>query len=226
MIAAFLLGLFGSLHCAGMCGPLVLMTPVIGNTRASVIASRALYHFGRIAVYVLLGLVFGAVGESIVLAGLQRWLSLTVGALMIVAMLLAAPIKASLGRVPHYIKSLFAQFLGKRTPASVFTLGAVNGLLPCGLVYMAATASISAGSIPKSVASMAVFGIGTLPMLLAISTAGRRLNFSRLPALQKVTPVAVCAVAIVLILRADPAHLFSVSSAKPKCPACAADSPR
>jgi sulfite exporter TauE/SafE len=201
------------------------MTPVIGNTPGSMLASRALYHSGRIAVYVVLGLLFGAIGESFVLAGFQRWLSLTVGALMIVAMLLAAPIKASLARVPLYIKSLFAEFLRKRTVTSVFALGAVNGLLPCGLVYMAATASISAGSIPKSVAAMALFGIGTLPMLVAISTAGRRLNFSRLPVIQKVMPLAVVAVAILLIVRSDPVQLFSGSAGKPKCPACAADSP-
>jgi uncharacterized protein len=209
-----------------MCGPLVLMTPVIGNTPGSIIASRALYHSGRIAVYVFLGLLFGVIGESLVLAGFQRWLSLTVGALMIVAILFAARIKAPLARIPLYLKSLFAEFLRKRTATSVFTLGAVNGLLPCGLVYMAATASISAGSISKSVASMALFGIGTLPMLVAISTAGRRLNCSRLPAIQKIMPLAVLAVAILLIVRSDPIHLFSGSSGKIKCPACATNSPR
>jgi sulfite exporter TauE/SafE len=205
-----------------MCGPLVLMTPVIGHTRVSIIASRALYHSGRIAVYVLLGLLFGAIGESLVFAGFQRWLSLAVGSVMIVAILFAKSLKASTTRIPLYVKTLFAQFLRKRTATSVFALGAVNGLLPCGLVYMAATASISAGSVAKSVASMALFGVGTLPMLLAISAAGHRLNFSRLPALQKIDPFACAIVAILLIVRAQPFSLFDVNGGQPRCPACVA----
>src|SRR3954469_14309814 len=84
VITAFLLGLMGSLHCAGMCGPLVLMTPVVGHSRASRVASRVLYHLGRITTYALIGLLFGMIGKSIVFAGLQRWLSLVVGMLMLV----------------------------------------------------------------------------------------------------------------------------------------------
>jgi sulfite exporter TauE/SafE len=219
VIAALLLGFFGSLHCAGMCGPLVLITPVIGNTPASIIASRALYHSGRIAVYVLLGLLFGVLGESLVLAGFQRWLSIAVGATMLLAIFAAIPFKSQLWRIPSFIKSLFGQFLHKRTFASIFALGATNGLLPCGLVYMAAAASIATGTIIHSMLYMSLFGLGTLPMLMAISFAGKRFNFSRLPFLQRLAPIAVTLVALLLIARGKP---FSTApTAKTTCPFCA-----
>src|SRR5215212_5062528 len=158
MITAFLLGLMGSLHCAGMCGPLILMTPVVGNTRSSFFASRALYHLGRITTYAAIGLLFGLVGKSIILAGFQRWLSFIVGVLMLLILLLAIPLKAQLTRIPLAIKNLFGKFLRQRTYTSIFALGATNGLLPCGLVYMAATASTAAGSISSSILYMLLFG--------------------------------------------------------------------
>ena len=209
----------GSLHCAGMCGPLVLMTPVVGHTRASHIASRATYHLGRVATYAVIGLIFGLVGESIIFAGLQRWLSFVVGVLMLLALFASFSFKAQLTRIPFAIKSIFAKFIHQRTFVSIFALGATNGLLPCGLVYLAATASIAAGSIASAAAYMLLFGLGTLPMLLTISFAGQRLNLRRYPFLPKLAPIGAAAVAVLLIVRAQPQTLLS-PQAKVTCPAC------
>lgn len=209
----------GSLHCAGMCGPLVLMTPVAGSTPADFFASRVTYHAGRLATYGIIGALFGFVGESIVFAGFQRWLSLIVGTLMILAVMIAVPLKARFTRIPIFIKSLFGKFLHRRSFTAVFALGATNGLLPCGLVYMAATASIATGRIGQSALYMILFGLGTLPTLLAISLAGKQ--FQRLPSLQKLVPISVFAVAALLILRAQPLSLLREPSAKAACPACA-----
>ena len=219
MITALLLGLAGSLHCAGMCGPLMLMTPTVGNTRSSFIASRLIYHTGRLTTYSLVGLCFGLVGQSLVFAGLQRWLSMTAGVLMLVALFAALPVKARLTRIPIFVRSLFSKFLQKRSFLSLFALGATNGLLPCGLVYMAATASTAVGSVSASVLYMLLFGLGTLPVLLSITFAGKHLNLSREPALQKLAPIAVGLVAILLILRGQP--FASHPTGKNACPACA-----
>lgn len=219
MITALILGLAGSLHCAGMCGPLVLMTPVVGNTRSSVIASRLTYHAGRLTTYSLLGLLFGLVGESIIMAGLQRWLSISVGVLMLVALFATSPLKARLTRIPIFVKSLFSTLLRQRSFASLFALGFTNGLLPCGLVYMAATASTAAGSASASVLYMLLFGLGTLPVLLTISFAGNRLNLSRKPLHQKLAPIAVAAIALLLIVRGHP--FAGWADVKSACPACA-----
>lgn len=217
MIATFLLGLMGSLHCAGMCGPLVLLTPVAGD---AVIASRLIYHSGRIAVYALIGLMFGVIGESIALAGFQRWLSLLAGILMILTVVFATAFKSQLSAPPRFIKSLFGRFLHQRSYISIFALGATNGLLPCGLVYTAATASIAAGSLPNAALSMIAFGMGTLPMLLAISAAGKRFTFSRFPSLQKLTPITVAVVALLLVWRGQPLAMFK-GDVTQACPACA-----
>src|SRR3954466_9482086 len=87
---AFLLGLAGSLHCAGMCGPLLCALPVVGQGRASFYAGRFLYNLGRIGMYGLLGLVFGALGKTLSIAGLQRWLSLAAGCAVLIGLLASA----------------------------------------------------------------------------------------------------------------------------------------
>jgi hypothetical protein len=202
-----------------MCGPLALMTPVVGNSRRAIVASRAVYHVGRIATYAAIGVLFGLVGQSIIFAGFQRWLSLVVGVLMLLLLLLAIPLKAQLTRIPVSIKALFARFLRERSYASTFALGATNGLLPCGLVYMAATASIATGSSLRAAAYMSLFGLGTLPMLFAISFAGARLNFRRFPFLPKLAPTAAAVVALLLIVRAQPQTIFSPHD-QVRCPAC------
>jgi uncharacterized protein len=221
MMTAFLLGLMGSLHCAGMCGPLALMTPVVGTTRTSIVASRALYHAGRITTYATIGVVFGVIGQSVVFAGFQRWLSFVVGILMLLILVLANPLKRQLTRIPLSIKTLFGKLLRQRTYRSIFALGATNGLLPCGLVYMAGAASIATGNAALAAAYMVLFGLGTLPMLFAISSAGERLNLRRFPSLQKLGPICGAFVAVLLIVRAQPQSLF-FSPQPGACLACRA----
>jgi sulfite exporter TauE/SafE len=222
MITAVLLGFMGSLHCAGMCGPLVLLTPVVGRTRGSILASRLVYHAGRIAVYSLIGLLFGAVGRSIVFAGFQQWISLIAGASMLSALFLTIRFKANLTRVPVRLKSLFGSFIHKRSYFAIFTLGAINGLLPCGLVYMAATASMAQRNVSGAMAYMSLFGVGTIPILLAISFAGGRLPFARSAITQKLVPLTIAFVAILLIVRSDPASLIWKNGSHKTCPLCSA----
>jgi sulfite exporter TauE/SafE len=179
LYAAFLLGLAGSLHCAAMCGPLALAVPVVGSSKLAILLSRTVYNGGRVATYVMLGLVSGTVGKTLALAGLQRSLSIGMGSiiLLIVLLLPAATRVQSLTRLLMWVKQKFAFFLQERSYAALLALGLLNGLLPCGLVYAAAAGAVTTGSVTRAAEFMAMFGLGTLPMMLGLGLLGARARF-------------------------------------------------
>ena len=197
---AFILGLAGSLHCAGMCGPLALALPVVGRGRASFALSRLAYNAGRLAAYCALGLIAGLLGQALAFAGFQRWLSLTAGSLILAGLFFTqlSGKRAATKAVVH-VKKLFRTFLLQRSYGSLLALGATNGLLPCGLVYVAATAAAATGSPLGSSKYMLAFGLGTLPMMLAVPLLGRKLNLRF--NFQRLIPFSVALIALLLILR-------------------------
>lgn len=200
---AFMLGLVGSLHCAGMCGPLALALPVAGKTRSDFVLGRVLYNLGRILTYTGIGAVFGLVGQSFALAGFQKWVSLVAGVVILLG--LVASLRIGLGlpitKSVMWLKSSVGRLLQQRTFGSLFLLGSLNGLLPCGLVYVAAAAAAATGSLQMGVLSMAMFGLGTLPVMLGLGLAGRKLqgffNFK----LQNLVPISLAVLGVLLILR-------------------------
>lgn len=223
--SAFLMGLLGSLHCAGMCGPLVLALPVVGKGTRGIVASRLAYHGGRIAVYAALGVVLGALGKSLVLAGLQRWLSIGAGVALLAGVWLSTKTQLGgfAGRGVFKLKAAFCSLLQQRTYGAMTGLGALNGLLPCGLVYAAATASLASASVLSSVQFMTVFGMGTLPMMLGLGLVGRRIPLFASPRFQKLIPLGVCLVGVVLIVRGLALDLPWFSpAADGSCPGCKA----
>lgn len=199
---AFLLGLVGSLHCAAMCGPLVVAVSSARGTGLSFATSRLVYNSGRIAIYCAIGLLFGAVGKTFVLAGFQRWLSLAAGAAILLGLLLSTrfALKTPFAKGIMKLKSLFGRLLQRRTLASQFLLGTLNGLLPCGLVYIAAAGAATTLSPLGGALHMAAFGAGTLPMMLGLGAASGRLRFIALR-FQKLIPLCVILVAMLLLLR-------------------------
>jgi len=200
---AFILGLVGSLHCAGMCGPLALALPQAGNSTISFGAGRLAYNLGRVITYCLLGVVFGALGKTLMLAGIQRWVSIALGVALLVGLFasrklaLWKPVTALVG----ILKTKMSGLLRRRSFVALATLGLFNGLLPCGLVYVAAAGAVATGGIVSSVLYMAAFGAGTVPMMLAISLSGKLVPFSLRLKLQKAIPVSVFLLAALLILR-------------------------
>lgn len=201
--AAFILGLFGSLHCAGMCGPLMIALPTAQRTGLPFLVGRVIYHLGRLATYGLIGLSFGLVGKTLLLAGVQRWVSIAIGAVLILS--LVASSKFSLtnaaGRFVSALRRRMGSLLQQRSLASLAALGALNGLLPCGLVYIAAAGALATGGIVSGIFYMGVFGLGTLPMMLAISLSGNLLpGFVRLY-FRKAVPVSIFLLGSLLILR-------------------------
>ncbi|HEY1170553.1 MAG TPA: sulfite exporter TauE/SafE family protein [Verrucomicrobiae bacterium] len=200
---AFMLGLVGSLHCAGMCGPLALALPVAGKTRGDFVLGRLLYNLGRILTYTLLGAVFGLLGQSFALAGFQKWVSLVAGVAILLG--LVASLRVGLGlpitKSVVWLKSSVGRLLQQRTFGSLFLLGSLNGLLPCGLVYVAATAAAATGSLQSGVLSMALFGLGTLPVMLGMGLAGRKLQGMLNLKLQRLVPISLAVLGVLLILR-------------------------
>ena len=200
---ALTLGLVGSLHCAGMCGPLALALPSAGNTALAYVLGRVAYNLGRIVTYCALGLVFGLVGATLWLAGIQRWVSIALGA----ALLLGLFASRRLVRwnpvilVVDQLKSRMSGLLRRRSLGSLAVLGLLNGLLPCGLVYVACAGAAATGGILAGAQYMAVFGVGTVPMMLALSLSGKLMPVSLRLQLRKAIPVCIFLLAALLILR-------------------------
>lgn len=173
---AFLLGLLGSLHCAVMCGPLMLSFPT--GQKASIIAvtQLVLYQLGRIVVYTLLGVLVGIVGNSITLFSSQETLSLIIGSVLIFFTILHFS-----GRKIKVVDRLFARLISpisnlmSKTYGRTFWglyAGLLNGLIPCGMVYLAMASALNVGTIAGSASFMFQFGLGTTPLMLAISLGG------------------------------------------------------
>lgn len=172
VIAALTLGLAGSLHCLGMCGPLVVAVHhTSGNNYRW---QHIVYNAFRILVYMLLGIATGMIGKTFVTLGFQRWLALVSGVLMLVFVLWPMG-KGVFGRFSFTfiskLKSRFQKTLGQKGFRKYAILGALNGMLPCGLVYVALAASLTTGDLTKSVLFMMFFGLGTSPAMLFATRA-------------------------------------------------------
>ncbi len=201
--AALILGLAGSLHCAGMCGPLALALPHPGRGMAGFVAGRVLYQLGRILTYALLGTASGAMGQSLAMAGIQRWVSLAAGVLVLSGLMATAwdAPAAWLGRGTMRVKGWLGWSLRRRTLGSLVVLGMVNGLLPCGLVYAAAVVAATAGGAMAGAGAMALFGLGTVPVMLGIGLGGRALPASWRGRMSSMVPASLALVGMMLVLR-------------------------
>ena len=201
--SGFFLGLIGSLHCAGMCGPLALALPRSGASRISYAAGRLAYHLGRIATYCCMGLLFGTIGKTLLVVGVQRSASLALGIALLIG--LFASRRARLWRpITVFVDSLksgMSHLLKRRSVVSLALLGMLNGFLPCGLVYVAAAGATATGSVPGGIGYMAAFGAGTVPMLVAIGLSGKLVPPTLRLKLVKLVPASVFLLATLLILR-------------------------
>jgi len=203
LFAAFILGLVGSLHCAGMCGPLALALPAAGNTAPGFVLGRVAYNFGRIVTYCLLGVVFGLVGQTLLLAGLQRWVSIALGLSLLLGLLASRrlTLRRPVAMLVDQLKPRMSILLQRRSYNSLAVLGLLNGLLPCGLVYVACAGATATGNMIAGVAYMAAFGVGTVPMMLTIGLVGRLTPLGFRLNLRKAIPACVFLLASLLILR-------------------------
>lgn len=174
---ALAIGFFGSFHCIGMCGPIALALPGAGQSTFKLLIGRALYNIGRVFTYAFLGAVFGVIGHSIALAGFQKGLSIALGIAIISSVVIKSrffnSIKRKLGTNSFYgqLKKLISSRFKKSGLSTLFTIGILNGLLPCGFVYIGLAGSLTTGSIAGGSIYMALFGLGTFPAMMAMSLA-------------------------------------------------------
>ncbi|MDY7396669.1 sulfite exporter TauE/SafE family protein [Aureibaculum sp. 2210JD6-5] len=207
LYTAFILGLLGSFHCIGMCGPIAFALPVDRKSKPKMAFQTLLYHFGRLLTYSFIGLIFGLVGRGLYLAGFQQRLSILIGVLMIVMVLIPVHIfnrynfSKPIYKGISYVKSKLGYYLKKRTNSTFFSIGFFNGFLPCGLVYMALVGSIAASGALEGAIYMFLFGLGTVPMMSAAVLGGNFLKGALRTKIQKVIPVFVVIIGLLFILR-------------------------
>ncbi len=206
ILAAFTMGLLGSFHCVGMCGPLALSLPLNSDSFWSKISGSFLYNAGRIVTYAVFGLLFGAIGKSVALFGYQQWLSIILGILIIFFNILPKRFTAfnKNNLVLKFLEKLriaLGQLFFKKNYASLFSIGLLNGLLPCGLVYMAAAGAVATGDIVNSIFFMAFFGLGTLPMMWSVAFFGNYVSIGIRQKIRKAYPYMMVLMACLLILR-------------------------
>ncbi|NRB59380.1 MAG: sulfite exporter TauE/SafE family protein [Winogradskyella sp.] len=207
LYSAFILGLLGSLHCVGMCGPIAFMLPVDRSNSFKKISQISIYHIGRLISYSLIGLVFGLVGKSLYIFGMQQQLSIAVGILMIILVIIPYKtigkynLSKPLNRLISKVKSSLGSALKKKTADTFLTIGFLNGFLPCGLVYMAVFGAIATGSLLEGSIYMILFGLGTIPLMTCAIYLGKFLNQTIKQRIQKAIPVFVVIIGVLFILR-------------------------
>jgi sulfite exporter TauE/SafE len=207
VFTAFLLGLMGSLHCVGMCGPIAFMLPLDRHDKFKMSMQVFVYHLGRMGAYALLGLAFGFFGKGLYLFGAQQYLSIGMGILMILAMVIPQKklntfrISQPVYRLISGLKSRLGTLLKKRTADTFVTIGFLNGFLPCGLVYMALFASIAMASPLEGSLYMVLFGIGTVPLMTSAAFLGKLLKTPARKRIRQLIPIFVVLVGILFILR-------------------------
>ncbi len=207
LISALVLGLMGSFHCAGMCGPIAIALPLHGNTIPQKIFGGLLYNSGRTLTYGIMGALFGLLGQGVKMIGFQQVISIVMGSVMIISVLFPAIFKNQyrLDKSNISIISKLKTSLGKlftvRSFSSLFLIGLLNGLLPCGLVYIAIAGAIGTGEVLMGSLYMIFFGLGTIPMMLAISLAGNMMSMAVRKKINKLIPVLIVLVGVFFILR-------------------------
>lgn len=200
LLPALLLGFLGSFHCAGMCGPIALTLPVRHLQGIRKLGGILLYNAGRITSYMLLGMLSGWIGKSFFIGGLQQWLSILLGVLLLVILLMRYVIRKPVPQLQFlqgHLKQLLGRLLSSQQFRTLYAIGFFNGLLPCGLVYLGITGAVATGDGWKGAFFMAAFGAGTLPAMAAISWFSQLLRLR----IQRFIPVAIGMMALLLIIR-------------------------
>ena len=180
LLSGLLLGLAGSVHCAGMCGPIAFALPVQLLPKHKKAFGILLYNIGRVTTYSLLGLIAGVAGKFLLVGKFQQWFAIVFGAGILTVLAITFIFKKSLHITPlNKLYNKLQFFIAKRIQQqglpTLFVLGMANGLLPCGMVFLALTGALTTASYGNSMLYMLLYGLGTLPAMFAFRRASRRL---------------------------------------------------
>ncbi len=206
LISGLFLGLVSSVHCAGMCGPIALALPIQLLPKQQKTFGILLYNIGRVFTYSLLGLAAGIAGRFLLVGSFQQWFSIVFGISILVILTVSFIFGKSMHVTPlNKAYNRLQLFIGKKLrqqglPA-LFILGMANGLLPCGMVYLAVTGALTTATLQSGMLYMLLYGLGTLPAMFAITFFGFKLSLSVRNKFKKIAPVFMAVVAVLLILR-------------------------
>lgn len=172
----FTLGLLGSFHCIGMCGPIALSIPGQSRSAGAMLSRGLLYNSGRIFTYAFLGFGLGILGMGATIAGYQNLLSIILGVLIVIfAIVPRIKLPGKLTKIYQdfqtMINSSISTLFKKRSASSSFLIGLLNGFLPCGFVVTALAVALVTDTALHSSMYMALFGLGTLPVMLLMNMA-------------------------------------------------------
>ncbi len=199
---AIILGLTSSFHCVGMCGPLLLAIPT-RTTSNNKWQEIVVYHTARIFTYALLGVLVGFAGWRLQVAGMQHFFSLTIG-IFLIGNVFVSRFFSNAAWLISFNKIIFSFFgfaAKQKGYVGTILLGMANGLLPCGMVYIALTGAVASASLAAGAGFMLLFGLGTLPLLFAFNYFGIRLQTSVKQRIKTLAPLVIAILGILLILR-------------------------
>ncbi len=199
------IGFLGSFHCVGMCGPIALSLPILHERRSKRLLLVALYNLGRASTYALLGAMFGFIGNRFFLTGYQQLFSIIIGSLILFILIGGRFLnleKLFFKNFHQKVQLLLSKYLfGRKSSRHFYFIGMINGLLPCGLVYLAVASAASTGSVLTGAMLMFAFGLGTFPLMFSIMVLGRAISFNAKQHMRKAMPFFIGMTACLLILR-------------------------
>jgi len=207
LYTALTIGLIGSFHCIGMCGPIAVALPLGEKSFLNRATGAFLYNIGRTLTYGVLGALFGLLGKGIEMAGFQQWASIVIGIVMIMTVVFPFLFKGNINieqLMFGYAGRLIARFrklFGIESYSNLFFIGLLNGLLPCGLVYVAVAGALNTNDALMGVLFMLVFGLGTIPIMMGVSLAGNFVGHSFKKKMNRIIPAFIFFLGVLFILR-------------------------
>lgn len=211
----FVASLLGSAHCVGMCGPFALIASAQRDQAAGRISRWPIvnYHLGRLIVYVIIGALFGLLGQTLdfgaSLAGVQRGATMAAGIGMITVGMIAIGKQFGLrlplpdaGKPLHRLSSkLFAKTKHLKPTRRALMMGMMTSVMPCGWLYAFAIAAGGTGSIGLGMLTMSAFWLGSVPLLATVMVGATSLfgKFqARLPLVMSMALVVVGLITLVV----------------------------
>ncbi|RKR83570.1 hypothetical protein BDD43_3780 [Mucilaginibacter gracilis] len=220
---AFFIGLFGSIHCIGMCGPLAFAIPVSNNKWWLVVFDKVTYNIGRLLSYTFLGAIIGLLGRQLWLLGAQQGLSFISGLLIIMAGLsrlfkVGFANNSRLARLLSPINRLIVYALQHR--AGHLIIGVLNGFLPCGFVYLALLGAVNTPSPASAAQYMFWFGLGTFPLMLLATLGSGFISAALRRQINRAIPYFMICLGFWFIIRGMELNIPYLSPAKGQVNVC------
>ncbi len=207
LYTALIFGLISSFHCIGMCGPIALMLPLDRMNQTKKVTQIITYHLGRLFAYASIGFIFGMLGKGFLLAGFQQKTSIIIGIFIVFIVVTPEKVFANFNfskpvfKAITKVKSALGSQFKDKSYKSLFTIGLLNGFLPCGMVYVALFGAVAMQSPFVGVLYMILFGLGTIPVMSSVVYLNNFITISLRNKIQKAIPYIAVFIGILFILR-------------------------